>query len=65
MLGRNLVRLRKKKGFSQARLAMESGVSFRYFQKVEKGIANVSLDVVLRLRRGLGCKLMELLQGME
>ena len=60
LLGRfgNRVRhLRRRKGLSQERLALESGLDRSYLGQVERGECNVSLRNVAKIARGLGVHL--------
>jgi len=41
--GRHLVKLRKARGWSQERLALESGLARSYVSGIERGIRNVAL----------------------
>jgi len=41
--GRHLVTLRKARGWSQERLALESGLARSYVSGIERGIRNVAL----------------------
>ncbi len=51
-----LKELRKKKNFSQSRLAELSGTTDRYIQFLEKGKkTNPSAIILYRVRRVLGC----------
>ena len=61
----NLKRQRTNAGLSQEALAERAGISVRYLQLVESGRFGVSLAVLLRLRRALGCSWNKLLEGME
>ena len=61
----NLKRQRTNAGFSQEALAERADISVRYLQLVESGQFGVSLAVLLRLRRALGCSWNKLLDGMD
>lgn len=45
-IGKNIVDLRRRRGFSQEQLALESEVSVSYLRDIEHGRANPSLDVL-------------------
>jgi transcriptional regulator with XRE-family HTH domain len=64
-LAANLRRLRREKGLSQARLALDSGVSRRMLAAIEGGATNVSLSVVDRLAAGLGVRFTRLVRAPE
>ena len=59
--GRRLALLRKERGWSQERLALESGLARSYLGGVERGQRNVALLNILRLARSLECEPSELL----
>jgi len=47
---KNLVKLRKEKGWSQEKLAAESGISYNTLIKIERGgIDNPKIGTVIRL----------------
>lgn len=48
-LASNLRRMREAKGIAQERLAWEAGVDRSYAGKIERGIANPSLNVLCRI----------------
>ena len=48
-LAANVRRLRESKGIAQERLAWEAGVDRSYTGKIERGIANPSLNVLCRI----------------
>lgn len=43
MFGKNLALLRKRKGWSQEKLALESGIARSYLSGVERGQRNIAL----------------------
>lgn len=53
--GRRLSELRKARGWSQERLALESGIARSYLGGVERGQRNIALLNILRLARTLEC----------
>jgi len=53
--GRRLALLRKERGWSQERLALESGLARSYLGGVERGQRNIALLNILRLARSLEC----------
>lgn len=59
--GRRLALLRKERGWSQERLALESGLARSYLGGVERGQRNIALLNILRLARSLECEPSELL----
>ena len=54
--GKRLAELRKAKGWSQEKLALESGLARSYLSGVERGQRNISLVNICRLAETLGVK---------
>lgn len=48
-LSANIIRLRKAKGIAQERLGLEAGVDRTVVSKIERQLANPSLEVLVRL----------------
>jgi transcriptional regulator with XRE-family HTH domain len=63
--GKNLSRLRSKKSLTQEQLAERVDLHVRYLQKLEAGVGHPSLIVLARIKRALGCRWDELLDGVE
>jgi len=58
---RKLVKIRKQKGWSQEKLAVESGVSYNTIIKIERGgIENPKIETVINLADALGVSIDEL-----
>ena len=53
VLSANLVRLRRERGWSQEKLAFESGLDRSFIAHVERQARNISLDSITRLARTL------------
>jgi transcriptional regulator with XRE-family HTH domain len=53
LFGRHLASLRKHKGWSQERLALESGLARSYLGGVERGQRNIALLNICRLASAL------------
>ncbi len=53
LFGLRLAEIRKAKGLSQERLALESGVARSYLSDVERGIRNIALLNIHRLAETL------------
>jgi transcriptional regulator with XRE-family HTH domain len=52
---KNLVKIRKQKGWSQEKLAVESGISYNTIIKIERGgIENPKIGTVIKLAEALG-----------
>jgi len=60
-LARNLKRIRLEKGFAQERLALEADVDRTVVSKIERGVTNPSLEILLRLANQLEVELTDLL----
>jgi len=55
---KNLVELRKQKGWSQEKLAREAGISYNTLIKIERsGIENPKIETVIKLANALGVSL--------
>jgi putative transcriptional regulator len=58
---KNLVKLRKQKGWSQEKLAVESGVSYNTIIKIEKDrIKDPRISTVIKFAKALNVKIDEL-----
>ena len=62
LFGEKLRSLRKKKGWSQEKLALEADMDRSYVGGVEQGRRNISLINICRLAKTLGVKTDNLLQ---
>ena len=54
-VGQNICRLRNKSVWTQEQLAEKAEISRRYFQRIESGERNPTVDILTRLRRALDC----------
>lgn len=54
LFGLRLAELRRARGFSQERLALESGIARSYMGGVERGKRNIALLNIHRLAEALG-----------
>lgn len=61
LFGKNLRRLRKHKGWSQEKLALETGFARSYIGDVERGVRNVSLVNIVKLADHLEVPVIELM----
>ncbi len=59
--GQHLARLRKAQGFSQERLALESGLARSYLGGVERGQRNIALVNICRLAEAMNVSPAELM----
>ena len=57
----NLRNIRKSQNIAQEKLALEAGVDRTFVSKIERGIGNPSLEVLLRLANRLGVSVADLL----
>ena len=60
--GQRLAELRKVRGWSQEKLALESGLARSYLGGVERGQRNIAVLNILKLARTLECEPGDLLR---
>jgi transcriptional regulator with XRE-family HTH domain len=60
-LAANLKSLRKSAGIAQERLALDAGVDRTVVSKIERGVTNPSLEILLRLANQLNVPVGQLL----
>tara|TARA_B110000858_G_C17437329_1_gene308182 strand:- start:238 stop:441 length:204 start_codon:yes stop_codon:yes gene_type:complete len=60
--GVKIKQLRTEKGWSQEKLALNAGLDRTYLPSIEKGVRNVSLEVIEKLALALNVKPSELIQ---
>ncbi len=60
--GKHLAKCRKESGLSLRKLADNSDVDFSQIHRIEKGITNPSLTMLLSLAEGLGISIDELIR---
>ncbi len=60
--GQRLAELRKVRGWSQEKLALESGLARSYLSGVERGQRNIAVLNILKLARTLECEPGDLLR---
>lgn len=63
LVGRNIRRIRREKGWSQEKLAFESDVHRTYISGVERGARNPTVLVLGRIADALGVSLTALFGG--
>ena len=56
IFGQQLATLRKERGWSLEKLALESGLARSYLGGVERGQRNIAVLNILKLARTLGCE---------
>jgi transcriptional regulator with XRE-family HTH domain len=62
LVGRNVRRIRQKKGLTQERIAEISGFSQQYISGLEQGQRNPTVVTIYELARALGVSYMDLLR---
>lgn len=62
LVGRNVRRIRTRKGLTQEQLAERSGFSQQYISGLEKGQRNPTLVTVYELAQALGVSYLDLLR---
>ncbi|RAZ72898.1 helix-turn-helix transcriptional regulator [Mesorhizobium atlanticum] len=62
LVGRNVIRIRLKKGLTQERLAEISGFSQQYISGLEKGRRNPTIVTIYELALALGVSHMDLVR---
>jgi transcriptional regulator with XRE-family HTH domain len=60
--GTHLAQIRKSKGWSQEKLALESGIARSYVGDVERGIRNIALVNICKIADTLEIEASELMQ---
>lgn len=63
-IGANIKKLRIEKNISQEKLAELSDLDRTYVQSIEKGDRNISVEVLLKLAKGLNIEVVEILKGL-
>ncbi len=62
-LGRRIHRLRVAKGLTQEQLCERADIDRSYIQRIEAGTRTPSIEIVVRIQKGLNCTWDELLKG--
>lgn len=62
-VAKNVKALRLGKGLSQQGLAEKTGLTVRYLSRLENSAQNLTLDVIERLSKGLGCSPNDIIGG--
>ena len=65
IVARNISRLRSERGITQEKLCELADVSRGYFQRVESGKANMTIDYLDRMRKALKCQWADLFRGLD
>jgi len=61
-IAHNVYNIRNQHGWTQEEEADKDGLHFRHYQKVEYSLANITLDTISKLSKGLGVEAAELLK---
>lgn len=64
-VARNVKAIRLGRGLSQQDLAKKTGLTVRYISRLENTAPNLTLEVIEKLTRGLGCSPNDLLSSDE
>lgn len=64
-IGRSIHLLRMEKKKTQEEVSKEGGISRKHFADIEKGVKMVSVDILLKIARGLEISLIDLLNRVE
>lgn len=64
-VAKNIRKYRDIKKLTQEELAHESGVRLNHFGKIERGTINPSITTIIKIARGLGISVSELLKGIK
>ena len=65
IVARNISRLRGDRGITQEKLCELADVSRGYFQRVESGKGNMTIDYLDRMRKALKCQWADLMRGLD
>ncbi len=63
-LERRIQRFRVTKGLTQEQLCEFAEIDRSYIQRIEAGTRTPSIEIVIRIQKGLGCSRDELLKGL-
>lgn len=61
-LSSNIRALRKAQGLAQEKLGLEAGVDRTFVSKLERGIGNPTLDILVKIANRLGVRVVDLLE---
>jgi transcriptional regulator with XRE-family HTH domain len=61
--GKNLVKIRQQKGFTQEKTAEKMGISLKYYQMLEAGSRSPTFRTLCKMKRALSTTWDELLRG--
>ena len=61
-VGRRIAELRRDRGFTQEKMAVQARVSWKYVQRVEAGTENLTLRSLVKFAALLGVSLAEMIE---
>lgn len=61
VVGKRIAKMRKSKGLSQEKLALQAGIDRSYVGRVERGEVNLTVEKLYNFAEALGCDVKELL----
>jgi transcriptional regulator with XRE-family HTH domain len=64
-LGRNVLRIRTERGLTQEQVADAGGLALSDVGRIERGQRDPGVRVLVRLARGLGANVTDLLAGID
>jgi transcriptional regulator with XRE-family HTH domain len=64
-MGLNIRVMRTRKQLTQEQLAFAADMHPTYLSEIERGKRKVSVEMLLRLAKAMGCQPSELLEGLE
>jgi XRE family transcriptional regulator, fatty acid utilization regulator len=64
-LGRNVLRIRTERGLTQEQVADAGGLALSDVGRIERGQRDPGVRVLMRLARGLGANVADLLAGID
>lgn len=63
IIGKNIVRLRKAKNWTQEDLCGEAQIDRSYLSEIENGKMNVTIKALVKIARELDCELEDLIRS--
>lgn len=64
-IGNEIISLRKSKGMSQEKLALNANIDRRYMSDIENGRRNISVEMLSKIAKALGMQASEILAEAE
>lgn len=65
IVARNISRLRYERGLTQEKVCELADVDRGYYQQVEAGRQNMTIEYLDRMRKALGCRWADLFRGLD